>query len=197
VLASISAPQLTSAASAGFTLANSWIAQKCMPAAAGRLQIFLGYLPDSEVVDPLAGFQFCSKPARRLASSRPRLGRPVRIPELRNDGWIWASPCRRILAFSFDTTLELLQAILEHALLREQRGCQPGGYFFVECPQLIRGHRFEVIPIHDRPQSRFDTAVIVGRKHEENKADSEPLSGRKVPASKLASSYDSTVTDFS
>jgi hypothetical protein len=67
----------------------------------------------------------------------------------------------------------------------------------VECPQLIRGHRFEVIPIHDRPQSRFDTAVIVGRKHEENKADSEPLSGRKVPASKLASSYDSTVTDFS
>jgi hypothetical protein len=109
-------------------------------ASRNRLQIFLSHLPDSEVVDPLAGLQFCSKPARRLPSSRPSLGRPVRIPKLRNDGWIWAPPCRRILALSFDATLKLLQAIFEHALLREQRGCKPGGDFFVERPQLIRGH---------------------------------------------------------
>jgi hypothetical protein len=161
------------------------------------LQIFLSYLPDSEIVDPLAGLQFCSEPARRLPSSRPSLGGPVGIPKLRNDGWIRAPPCRRILGFSFAATLELFQAIFEHALLREQRGCKPGGDFLMERPQLIRGHRFEVISVHDRPQSRFDTAVIVGRKHEQNKANSEPLSGRKVPASKLASSYGTTLTDFS
>ena len=126
---------------------------KCRHVATERLQVFLCYLPDSEVVDPLAGLQFCSQPTRRLSSSCPSLGRPVWIPKLRNDGWIWTLPCRRTLALRFDATLELLQAIFEHALLREQRGCKPRGYFFVECPQLIRGHRFEVIPVHDRPQS--------------------------------------------
>jgi hypothetical protein len=126
---------------------------KCKHAATDRLQIFLGYLPDSKIVDPLAGLQFCSKPTRRLPSSRPSFGRPVRIPKLRNDGWIWALPCRRTLALSFDATLKLFQAIFEYALLCEQRGGKPGCDFFVECPQLIRGHRFEVIPVHDRPQS--------------------------------------------
>ena len=154
---------------------------KCKHAASGRLQIFLCYLSDSEVVHPLAGLQFCSKPTRGLPASRPSLGRPVRIPKLRNDGWIWTLTCRRTPALGFDTTLELLQAVFEHALLREQRGCKPGGDFFVERPQLIRGHRFEVIPVHDRPQSRFDATVIVGRKHAQNKADLERLSGRKVP----------------
>lgn len=126
---------------------------KCKGAAADRLQIFLGYLPYAEVIDPLAGLQFCSQPARRLPSSRPSLGRPIRIPKLRNDGWIRTLPGRRTLAFSFDTTLELLQAIFEYALLREQRCCKSGSDFFVECPQFIRGHRFEVILVHDRPQS--------------------------------------------
>ena len=107
-----------------------------------RLQIFLGHLPDAEVVDPLAGFQFRSEPARGLSPSRPSLGRPIRIPKLRNDGWIWAPSCRRILALSFDTTLELFQAIFKDALLRKQRGCKPGGDFLVQCSQFIRGHRF-------------------------------------------------------
>jgi hypothetical protein len=113
---------------------------KVQAAATGQLANLLGYLPDSEVVDPLAGLEFRSKPARRLPSSRPSLGRPVRIPKLRNHGWIRTPPCRWSLGFSFATTLELLQAIFEHTLLRKQRGCKPGGDFFVECPQLIRGH---------------------------------------------------------
>jgi hypothetical protein len=92
---------------------------KCKHAATDRLQSFLRYLPDSEVIDPLAGLQFCSKPTRRLPSSRPRLGRTIRIPKLRNDGWIWAPPCRRTRALGFSDSLELLQAIFEHALLRE------------------------------------------------------------------------------
>ena len=151
----MSDPQQTGEASAGFTRPIRGLTEmKCPHAATDRLQT-LCYLPDPEVVDPLAGLQFCSQPTRRLSSSRPRLGRPIRIPKLRNDGWIWASPCRRTRALSFDATLELLQAIFEYALLGEQRGCKPGGDFFVECPQLIRGHRFKVIPVHDRPQSRF------------------------------------------
>ena len=154
---------------------------ECKHAATSRLQIVLCYLSDPEVVDPLARLQFCSKPTRCLPSSRPSLGRPVRIPKLRNDGWIRAPPCRRILGSSFAATLELFQAIFEHTFLREQRGRKPGGDFFVERPQIIRGHRFEVIPVHDRPQSRFDATVIVGRKHAQNKANSERLSGRKVP----------------
>ena len=129
------------------------LAEKCKPAAADRLQIFLCYLLNSEVIDPLAGLQLCNQPARRLSSSRPGLGRPIRIPKLRNDGRIWAPPCRRTLALGFDATLELFQASFEYALLREQRGGKPGGDFLMECPQLIRGHRFEVIPVHNRPQS--------------------------------------------
>jgi hypothetical protein len=135
------------------------LATRSRPAA-----IFLGYLPYAEVIDPLAGLQFSSQPARRLPSSRPSLGRPIRIPKLRNDGWVWTLPGRRTFAFSFDTTLELLQAIFEYALLREQRCCKSGSDFFVECPQFIRGHRFEVILVHDRPQSWFDVAFIVGKK---------------------------------
>jgi hypothetical protein len=152
-------------------MANSWIGRSASTPQPDRLQILLCHLPDSEVVDPLAGFQFRSKPTRRFSSSRPGLGGPIRIPKLRNDGWIWAPPCRRTLALSFDATLKLLQAIFEYTLLREQRGCKPGSDFLMECPQLIRGHRFEVIPVHDRPQSLFDVAVIVGRKHEQNKAN--------------------------
>jgi hypothetical protein len=132
-------------------MTNSGLAQSTGQQPTG-LQI-LCYLPNSEIIDPLAGFQFCSKPARRLSSSRPRLGRPIRIPELRNNGWIWAPPRRRTLALGFDATLKLFQAIFKDTLLREQRGCKPRGDFFVKCPQLIRGHRFEVIPVHDRPQS--------------------------------------------
>ena len=149
----MSDPQQIGAASAGFTKPIRGMAEKRRHAAADRLQIFLCYLPDSEVIHPLAGLQFCSQPARRLPSSRPGLGRPVRIAKLRNDGRIWAPPCRRTLALGFDATLELLQANFEYALLREQRGCKPGSDFFVERPQLIRGHRFEVVPVHNRPQS--------------------------------------------
>ena len=98
---------------------------KCRHATADRPQILLGHLPDSEIIHPLAGLQFRSQPARRLSASRPRLGRPIRIPKLRNDGWIWAPPCRRALALGFHATLELFQAIFEYALLREQRGCKP------------------------------------------------------------------------
>jgi hypothetical protein len=123
-------------------------------------KVSLRDLPNSEVVDPLPGLQFCSKPTRCLPSSRPGLGRPVRIPKLRNNSWVRAPPCQRTLALSFDATLELLQAIFEYALLRKQRGCKPGGDFFVECPQLIRGHRFKDIPVHDRPQSGFDVAPM-------------------------------------
>ena len=141
------------AASAGFTKPISGLAEKCKQAAADRLQIFLCYLLNSEVIDPLAGLQLCNQPARRLSSSRPGLGRPIRIPKLRNDGRIWAPPCRRTLALGFDATLELFQASFEYALLREQRGGKPGGDFLMECPQLIRGHRFEVVPVHNRPQS--------------------------------------------
>jgi hypothetical protein len=54
---------------------------------------------------------------------------------------------------NFDDALELLEAIFEHALLGKQRCCKPGSDFFVQRPQLIRGHRFEVIPVQDRPQS--------------------------------------------
>jgi hypothetical protein len=140
-------------ASTGFTKPIRGLAEKCKHAAAEGLQVFLSYLPDSEIIDPLAGFQFCSKPARCLSSSRPRLGRPVRIPKLWNDGRIWATPCRRTPALGFAATLKLLQANFEQALLREQRGCKPGCDLFVQCPQLIRGHRFKVIPVHDRPQS--------------------------------------------
>jgi hypothetical protein len=135
-------------------VANWWIGRSASKhAATDRLQILCYLLPDAEVVDPLAGLQFCSEPTRRLPPPRPSFRRPIRIPKLRNDGWIWALPCRRTLALSFDAALKLLQTIFEYALLREQRGCKPGRDFFVECPQLIRGHRFEVIPVHDRPQS--------------------------------------------
>ena len=108
-------PQQIGAASAGLTEPIRGLAEKCKQAdvAADRLQIFLGYLPDAEVIDPLAGFQFCSQPTRRLSAPCPGLGRPIRIPKLRNDGWVWAPPCRRTLAFGFDTTLKLLQAIFE------------------------------------------------------------------------------------
>ena len=112
-------PQQIGAASAGFTKPIRGLAEKCKQVAADRLQIFLGYLPDAEVIDPLAGLQFRSEPARGLSPSRPGLGRPIRIPKLRNDGWIWTLPCRRILAFGFDAALELLQAIFEYALLRK------------------------------------------------------------------------------
>jgi len=152
-LARIGNPQQIGAACAGFTKPIRGSAEKCRHAAADRLRIFLCYLPDAKVIDPLAGLQFCSQPTRRLPSSRPSLGRPVRIPKLRNDGRIWAPPCRRTLALGFDTTLELFQAIFEYALLRQQRGCKPGSDFLVERPQLIRGHRFKVIPVHNRPQS--------------------------------------------
>src|SRR5262245_15639446 len=57
-------------------------------------QVFLGYVPDAEVIDPLAGLQLCGEPARRLSSPRPSLGRPIRIPKLRNDCRIWPLPCR-------------------------------------------------------------------------------------------------------
>jgi hypothetical protein len=133
-------------------MANSWIDRNAGTPQPTGCKSFLGYLPDAEVVDPLAGLQFRSEPTRGLPSSRPSLGRPIRIPKLRNDGWIWTLPGRRILALGFDTTLELLKAIFEYALLRKQRGCKPGCDFLVQCPQLIRGHRFEVIPVHDRPQ---------------------------------------------
>jgi hypothetical protein len=105
--------------------ANSWIDRNAGAPQPTGCKSFLGYLPDAEVVDPLAGLQFRSEPTRGLPSSRPSLGRPIRIPKLRNDGWIWTLPGRRILAFGFDTTLELLKAIFEYALLRKQRGCKP------------------------------------------------------------------------
>jgi len=96
--------------------------------------------PDSEVIDPLAGLQLRSEPARRLASTCPGFRRPIGIAEFRNDRWIWAPAARRFRALGFDAALELLQAIFEQALLCEQAGCKPRGYFFVERPQLISGH---------------------------------------------------------
>ena len=119
----------------------------------------LRHFPDSEVVDPLAGFQLGSEPARRLASSCPGFRRPVGIAEFRNDRGIWTPPARRFRvargfrALSFDTAFEFLQAIFEQTFLREQRRRKPRSYLFVECPQLIGGHRFKVITVHDRPQS--------------------------------------------
>ena len=66
-------------------------------AAAGRLRTRLCHLPYSEVVDPLAGLQFGSQPTRRLPSSRPGLGRPIRILKFRHHRWIGAPPCRNFV----------------------------------------------------------------------------------------------------
>ncbi len=94
-----------------------------------------------------------------LAASRPGLRRPLRIPIFRNDRGIGPALRRRTrlgsvrCRLSFNSALELPQAVFKHALFRGQCRSKPGGNFLMERPQFVGGHRLEVIPVHDGPQS--------------------------------------------
>jgi hypothetical protein len=54
---------------------------------------------------------------------------------------------------SFNSAPEPPQAVFKHTFFRRQGLSKPGGNFFMERPQFVGGHRLEVIPVHDRPQS--------------------------------------------
>ena len=103
-------------------------------------------LADQEIVHRFARSKLRPQPAGLFTATRPSLSRIFRIPVFGNDLWV-----RTALAVRGDNLAgrsKLVQPLLKSGLFYRQFASQFRGYLFMEFPQVIDGHRFQIAVFH-------------------------------------------------
>jgi hypothetical protein len=110
---------------------------------------------NQEIIQPSARFKMRTKPPGLLPSARPSLHRVFRISILWKNGRI-----RTVLRFDArhaGSSLNLTQPLFEPSFFRLQFLSKLKRYHFIEFPQFIYGHPFQVLASHveysDVPQN--------------------------------------------
>jgi hypothetical protein len=103
---------------------------------------------NSEIVEFFSGPELCGEPAWLFPATRPSLGWPIGIPELRNHFGI-RTPCAAAVLVADEHVLaKLSQSLLKPGFRGRYLVRQDRTDSFVKGPKLVRGHRFEIMRFH-------------------------------------------------
>ena len=101
---------------------------------------------DQKVVHLLARSKLRRQPAGLFAAARPSLGRIFWIPVFGKD--LRVRTALAVRGDNFAGRSKLVQPLLKSGLFYRQFASQFRGYLFMEFPQVIDGHRFQIAVFH-------------------------------------------------